>query len=1565
MAKQPIHVFDKATSKRLVDELLNSKREPPPSLSGHRTQSLRLQNNLRGAIAQEDINTQLGSGTGLIAFLDNEKNPLVDGDVEAHNIYCTTIWQNAPCAALRVKGQWRIVQAFSATELLCTADSLVTPGTSSFNGTVVAELDGYYGKASVVAENVFELTLQAGDPFEAIWDEDNLRWIALAPGFGTGTSGTTPIPGCGLLEELIDEMSVWKVKPSDLAGKGLIPATGTETSECAIDFNPGCGLEFGTGGNSDKVQVNPNDIAGPGLYEYSECELGVQVGCGLLINGDFVEVDPSDLVGDGLIVQTGTVPSTCAIAVNPGCGIHILEDKVTVNYGEGLTCIDGVLEATGTTLQPGCGTVIQGGVIYIDDFALAGDGLSASAGTDDCYLNVEVGCGLQLVGTSPDKVVAVNPSDLVGTASITGLEVPSGSPGSDCAIAVDLTPVATFTSHRIDSCTLGLETHTGATWLRVTTLFTPLTIGVNAAGDVISASYGAQDAEYCETMLEPCPTGGGGTTYTAGCGIDINGSNVISVDNVDLAGAGLVAGVGCALDIGAGCGISVSADSIAVDAAQLAGAGLFVSAGCTLAIGAGNGITVNANDITVKEGAGLTFSSGFLVVGQGLGILVNENDIQVRAGAGLTFSANDLVVGAGCGISVGTDTVSVDGLQLAGAGLFISSGCTLAVGAGCGISVAADAISVDHTALAGNGLAAGINCQLDINAGCGLEVVADQLRFKNTDVAGSGLVVSGICALNVGAGCGISTSSNAVSVDRAQLMGQGLEADLGACEIKVKLGSCLTFDISDAITLDGATAAGAGLTASGCVLAVGAGCGISVAADSVAVDAAQLAGSGLLVSSGCTLAVGAGCGISVAADAVAVDAAQLAGAGLFVSSGCTLAIGAGCGVTVNANDIAVDATQLAGAGLVVSAGCTLAVNPGCGLEIVTDVLQVKYGAGLDCVDGTLIATGTTLTEGCGIDITGNVISFDPVPVAGSGLSAGGGCSININVSCGLEIFSDAVRVKASDLAGSGLVVSGTCQLNVGAGCGITVSADTISVNHTALAGDGLVAGVNCQLNVNAGCGLQILTDQLQVKPSDLAGSGLVPGAACRLDVNVGCGLEIISDQVRVKASDLAGAGLTQSGICTLDIGAGCGITVAANNISIDRAALLGQGLEAGAGSCDIKLKVDTCFTFDGTGALSLVHANLAGSGLSAGGGCSINVNVGCGLQIITDQVRVNRTDLIGQGLEADSGTCDIKVKTGCGLTFGIDDELKVDGPTMAGIGLVASPDCTLSVNAGCGLILDAVLDQVRVNRNDLIAANGGLEAGGGTCNLKVKAGCGITVVSSGVQVNPGTASGIDCVGGLVVAKVGCGLDFDVSGNIVIDRNDLFGVNSGLEGGGSTCDLQVKAGCGITVDASGVNVNAGAGLVCSGGAVNVGAGCGITVNADTIQVKNTDLAGVGLSPGGGCSLNVNAGCGLEIISDQVRIKTSDLIGLSAGASGLTTNGTCGFKVDNTPAGVPCTFKSFESCELELIGTPTNKLRLTISTRTVTLNKNAYGDVIGCTVGAVQEEAPCEVDVEACP
>lgn len=102
----------------------------------------------------------------------------------------------------------------------------------------------------------------------------------------------------------------------------------------------------------------------------------------------------------------------------------------------------------------------------------------------------------------------------------------------------------------------------------------------------------------------------------------------------------------------------------------------------------------------------------------------------------------------------------------------------------------------------------------------------------SADASGAGLTGGGGSALAVGAGTGITVNANDVAL-AAGVAGAGLTHTAGVLDVATGAG----LEISSDTVRIAAAAAGAGLTGgAGSALAVGAGTGISVAADAVAVD---------------------------------------------------------------------------------------------------------------------------------------------------------------------------------------------------------------------------------------------------------------------------------------------------------------------------------------------------------------------------------------------------------------------------------------------------------------------------------------------------------------------------------------------------------------------------------------------------------------------------------------------------------------------------------------------------------------------------------------------------------
>ena len=291
---------------------------------------------------------------------------------------------------------------------------------------------------------------------------------------------------------------------------------------------------------------------------------------------------------------------------------------------------------------------------------------------------------------------------------------------------------------------------------------------------------------------------------------------------------------------------------------------------------------------------------------------------------------------------------------------------------------------------------------------------------------------------------------------------------------------------------------------------------------------------------------------------------------------------------------------------------------------------------------------------------------------------------------------------------------------------------------TYVSGPGIVIA-NCIVSVNYGCGLTTTAGVLYVKNTDLAGNGLVPEGVCGLAVNTGCGLEIVADAVRVKNADLAGDGIGVQGVCGLKVNVGCGLEIVSDTVQVNPADIAGKGLhEVSGSSCDqLELDLGCGLHFDAIDKVAVDATQLAGSGLGTEGTCGLKVNVGCGLEIVTDVVQVKLKPSGGLICTAEGLATNIGV--GCGLDF-IGETIFFDAPTVAGIGLGVEGICSLKVNTGCGL--DVVGDAVVVDPADL--AGDGLAPQGAGCALKVNTGCGLEISSDAVRVKVDPAGCIEC-----------------------------------------------------------------------------------------------------------------------------------------------------------------------------------------------------------------------------
>lgn len=153
-----------------------------------------------------------------------------------------------------------------------------------------------------------------------------------------------------------------------------------------------------------------------------------------------------------------------------------------------------------------------------------------------------------------------------------------------------------------------------------------------------------------------------------------------------VAGAGLTKTINT-IDVGAGTGISVAADSISVDATAVAGNGL---------TGSGAVLTVESDTITGSNIQGVNITSD----GVGLDVAaIVGTGLQADGSANLRLATQGAGIAGGNGSTLSFDAAAADGNGLSG------SGATLTVGAGNAITVNATTIDVNPAGLIDGGAA--------------------------------------------------------------------------------------------------------------------------------------------------------------------------------------------------------------------------------------------------------------------------------------------------------------------------------------------------------------------------------------------------------------------------------------------------------------------------------------------------------------------------------------------------------------------------------------------------------------------------------------------------------------------------------------------------------------------------------------------------------------------------------------------------------------------------------------------------------------------------------------------
>lgn len=438
------------------------------------------------------------------------------------------------------------------------------------------------------------------------------------------TCGLTVVAGCGI--QVAADVSV---DAAALAGAGLVPAG----AGCALDVNPGCGIRvFG-----DEVRFEPADVVGAALGAVGDCGIDVLYGCGLFINaGNALEVDAGQLAGPGLTVYSQF--GDCVLGVTTGCGLVFSDATQEAVLDVDLRGFDGCgLNAVQMTPGNDCWG------LEVDADEIAGPGLGVYSQFGNCVLGVTTGCGLVFSDATQDAILDV---DLRGFDGC-GLNAVQMTPGNDCwGLEVDAAEMAgpgLTVYGQYGNCVLGIATGCGLTFSDQTQ---DATLNVDLRGfagpglqdwyDGVGGCWGLQVD--CQWISENCDFG-----IVLGCGLTENPLGEIEVVPADLAGPGLVAGAGCALQVATGCG---------------------------LVFGAINELNV---DLRGFDGPGLIAWQDPVSLCWGLQIDCNWIETNCSVGGGGSPTA-------GCGLVDNAGVFDVDPLELAGLGLVPGLvGCTLDV----------------------------------------------------------------------------------------------------------------------------------------------------------------------------------------------------------------------------------------------------------------------------------------------------------------------------------------------------------------------------------------------------------------------------------------------------------------------------------------------------------------------------------------------------------------------------------------------------------------------------------------------------------------------------------------------------------------------------------------------------------------------------------------------------------------------------------------------------------------------------------------------------------------------
>ena len=856
--------------------------------------------------------------------------------------------------------------------------------------------------------------------------------------------------------------------------------------------------------------------------------------------------------------------------------------------------------------------------------------------------------------------------------------------------------------------------------------------GISISGNVISATGGGSGSEYYageginidsenvistdfdevqeklvdgeniktvngEPLLGPGDIQIQGTNYSAGDGISINLSEVISVEPSDLAGFGLTVDAEGDLSVysydlaGNGLRVDSSTNGLEIDPSVVATKSDLEGKQDTLAAGAN--IQISGPGPTVISATDTTYSAGN-------GLNLNGTTFSVKAGSGLGFDANGNLINTGGG-GGGQTLVAGDGIEIdqndainvkLGNGLQLDSNnnieidpSVVATQSDLSVYLRSDASGQMQNFLDGTG-----DTELKIVDGSDEDYVklgaydttgeAPHIEiFEN----GSGDTKFFYDHLERGSQVSIDYPTNSGTIaltDDIPTPGAGLQVSAGneiyvdTTQIQEKLTAGANIQINgstiSATDTNTTYSAGSGLSLNGTTFSV----------DTNSIQEKLTAGQNITIQNNVISATGggsgsysAGDGIDISNNTISVDAADLTGFGLTSDLN---------------NNLNVDLNSLAGDGLTYNGGgLDLSINTASGLSINSNgELQVSTGGQywqLDSLSGSLCTLDVFSASGqdafgvgyqakangdrsVAIGYIAQAYGDESVAIGRRGYATGYSSFAGPNATAGDEYGHGRGAVAL----GNGTNVERDGSVGIGANIA-TQGTDEISLGkYNKTYPDSSANDTKIKFSIGNGTGESDRSNVLEIKQN---------GDAYLVGVGGFLGKNAANSQT---LQDVINSGGSSS------YSAGTGINITNNTISVDSSDIVGNGLDVdGSGRLEVnssliqeKLTAGANIQINGN-TISATDTNTtysAGSGLSLNGTTfSVNTNdiqeklvSGTNIKTVNGNSLLGSGNIVisggsalgsGQGINIDANDdINVKIEQGGGLDFNASDELKIN-----------------------------------------------------------------------------------------------------------------------------------------------------------------------------------------------------------------------------------------------------------------------------------------------------------------